>query len=1833
MLDAFQVAEKRPGAYQECAQLVLALASEQDSAAVAERTALKEQHEVLQRQHTQVLARGRDLSRGHATLERGQTQESALLDNQELVQSLQMALDRPQIPPAQQLAAGWMEALVQYAPNMGMLAQLSQARSTDGKSGLLQLHLEELRPTFVHKLEKFPFVSAEHLQLLGGLVAQHGELRHPQIASALLDNKSADEYQLREQMVRLVGVVLQNTAASQRQQASAELPQDLQRLVFSTRRWLGRKHTAASAGKKEKGKSLGQEERVAALSAAVDDAEHLFGVATLATHAGQAIEGELARCHFFGGNQLDQLQALCTVGGGPSGFRESWTRHNGGRKGYARHEQVAAFLSRQACDLVRQVASGVGSAQAERVLNVLAAHLSGGSDLSFVLMHALLGVTWTVSSTSQLHSGLSILLAECATWQRVLGMVGSTKLPKGQGRLGALFADAKAILSGVSNQIVKGTGPVSDGRQVLAGRESFAALAQLLGAAAVPPEQLDALATKIAQFDEDLAQLATFRSSYCNCGVPIDSSAVEAVVDALNRGKEGLRLCDLQSQFNEVQCLPWLPWLYALRKSNLLLGMYRETGLALAEAEPRQGDGELRLLSQQRVVEALLPQLAEQWQALAAQLREGTMTCRRMEQVFGAVGQAESLQEVDFLATTGGKGTKLKKGGCLEVTRKLEWAEGAFQKVKDFQLLRALRSAIPRLLKLREWLSVRFRTESDPFVETLGALHRRLEKDWDTFTLASAAKATAGVKGTFQSMSVEQLEYVSELGCTEELVQYLLANQDSTEFQTQMSVCKEFVDDPRHISSLAALAHTRTTVSKLLYSEQFASLQNLLEYWATVRIQHEDLQRLDVMNKNFASVKSEVFEKQKRGVGVEAYHELAHLSKSGVFNFNIAKAGSFDFEENDKACRMTCTVADDAVQQASTSDQQLAADVLAALQRECAVPGAQYPHITDNAEKALGRELTADEKQWVTATLRNDAGETQAPAERVEGQAYLLELRSKLVMSDPPEALADELGVSDLFQLREAFVAQLQVLDDIGVAVNKLYELGQASYQPGYAWSFRFDGAPGSRESLQQHLQALNDEIANWSSTVSDARKRHYFLNFFTLLEVLALDQLLERCADEEELLPIYAELQTYEGTGASKKVERQALRAKAKAVEDKPGYVGCRGTHAAHAAAAAEWSRQLQDTLHLVTTRTDLERVKRGVGAWKELRRGGTPPIECLGSMLHGIFDGHCHVREVPKPQQKKGAQADLLVNSKASDGTRPLPAFVAAAHTPGNVSLVIDVVLTVYAWRGRLPEPGETLFCTSSTSIEQIELLMRRFFDAGAHGREHFVYIMADVHLLSATQQCAVVELLEDLKVEYGTGNAATLLMLSGKSNVMLLNALSSSKVELEPLNKVELQAVCQAAFDNHLGKTVAVTSNINGGGKSFHIKNQVAGMQKAEGAVDYVRVPFRESSNATTLLERLAGAHAGSDTPMAFHVDIGHVIPACANTVLFQLLMIGILRDDSPRSSKVYHRRPTDVFLLEIPNSAGNKTAKALRFLSTFLPTTRVTVGIDDISLEMPVFTDETCRQVRTERNAAMEYTCKYIRAFQNDIFNGKERAKYKNNWKPQTDFDITARECFALLTSEDGACSGVLPSFALFNNYNQFMHQTFRTMSSVPYFAFNFPALREFKHPFVRMLIDTSRDFCLRSVAVSDQRGRDEDAWGAAGGGPTAGGGAASSQDLQRQYSSSRGGASGRSMANAQATLAAQSSELLTRQHSDDQMDRWGQGSKKFEDSDHPLALFLKFDGVCFVCVRECVVCACACVCVCVCVCVAWCAACLCRCVSVLTFGSLVHLPPLQRQTFP
>jgi len=407
----------------------------------------------------------------------------------------------------------------------------------------------------------------------------------------------------------------------------------------------------------------------------------------------------------------------------------------------------------------------------------------------------------------------------------------------------------------------------------------------------------------------------------------------------------------------------------------------------------------------------------------------------------------------------------------------------------------------------------------------------------------------------------------------------------------------------------------------------------------------------------------------------------------------------------------------------------------------------------------------------------------------------------------------------------------------------------------------------------------------------------------------------------------------------------------------------------------------------------------------------------------------------------------ADMLIPVDI-DGKRGVPLFVTSTDAPEDV---MDVTLSVFVRRGRVPEPGEVLFATVDTTAEDIDLLLRRWIAARSCGRSGHVFVVADLHVLSYAQQCHLVEQVRGLIAEWDTSNAATLLLVSGRPQQAAVNQLSQHYLDLPSLETSELQIGLAHAFRLHLGDTEAIASCINGGGKTHNIMRHVGDRQRAGEAIAYCRVPMRESTTAASLVSCLRNSTArckaadanftdGSMTSMMVHLDVGHIIPAGANNMLFELLLVGVVRDST--SSLFYHRNAAVGVFIELPNSPGNTSALALRFAS-LLPTTLLQVSAATMDVSYPVFTDPYATKIGLPAYEEALLVAKWLRAFRAGNFN-PQRSTYAPDFDIFVDAPITSEEVYEELAAVCNSPTGPAPqpSFAAFRSLIMFLNIQFQ-----------------------------------------------------------------------------------------------------------------------------------------------------------------------------------------------
>ena len=154
---------------------------------------------------------------------------------------------------------------------------------------------------------------------------------------------------------------------------------------------------------------------------------------------------------------------------------------------------------------------------------------------------------------------------------------------------------------------------------------------------------------------------------------------------------------------------------------------------------------------------------------------------------------------------------------------------------------------------------------------------------------------------------------------------------------------------------------------------------------------------------------------------------------------------------------------------------------------------------SENSERVLLLELASNSE--------HDA--------RTEPIEYLVDLRNNLMMTEVPTEVEDELGVEALIG---SFVLQLRTLTEIKEALCTLHAEGHFGYQT-YNRKFRFDMS--ALPELRRVLTEYRKEVESFRAVVKAQREENYFLNFFTMREIILLWGMLkeQKVADFSSLL------------------------------------------------------------------------------------------------------------------------------------------------------------------------------------------------------------------------------------------------------------------------------------------------------------------------------------------------------------------------------------------------------------------------------------------------------------------------------------------------------------------------------------------------------------------------------------------------------------------------------------------------------------------------------------------------------------------------------------------
>jgi len=374
---------------------------------------------------------------------------------------------------------------------------------------------------------------------------------------------------------------------------------------------------------------------------------------------------------------------------------------------------------------------------------------------------------------------------------------------------------------------------------------------------------------------------------------------------------------------------------------------------------------------------------------------------------------------------------------------------------------------------------------------------------------------------------------------------------------------------------------------------------------------------------------------------------------------------------------------------------------------------------------------------------------------------------------------------------------------------------------------------------------------------------------------------------------------------------------------------------------------------------------------------------LACLGETLQYAFKDQS---EGCRPWQPKP-------KANAGDFTPGEPNVVVAAKR----SSVLVQLMSLYAQLcQRLPEAKEVLVCTSSTTREHIRLLILRCLGAGPAGRNSRLYCLTHIEQLSFELQSYTIQEYTRLcaaNPERHT-SAHRLVVISGEAEgqEMVTVWANYARQKLEVLPIFDIRNALEQHFTAHNMRVCSFTSEFAGIGKSYKIQDWCC----REAKVTPHRLPIHGHMGLQELASLLADRQGKQPV---FHLDLAPNVGLQLNTILFQLLVLGMIQHSH---NQMLYWPPNSTLALEVPNSINNSTRARLHFLN-LLP------AIELVEADNPIITSNESaiaiaayvvnnKQVNQNR---VQYVCKFLNAFSAGILPNK-------NLKPHLIEDLPSNE---------------------------------------------------------------------------------------------------------------------------------------------------------------------------------------------------------------------------------
>ncbi|RIA84473.1 hypothetical protein C1645_742305 [Glomus cerebriforme] len=698
----------------------------------------------------------------------------------------------------------------------------------------------------------------------------------------------------------------------------------------------------------------------------------------------------------------------------------------------------------------------------------------------------------------------------------------------------------------------------------------------------------------------------------------------------------------------------------------------------------------------------------------------------------------------------------------------------------------------------------------------------------------------------------------------------------------------------------------------------------------------------------------------------------------------------------------------------------------------------------------------------------------------------LHDLRGRALLISKPSASVDIVanqapGVEGEVSkpIMDEFVKQVDMAQEIINLSTKLIQTGHFSYRT-------FKREIKGTENMQHAVIELKTHLKEWEEIVNKAQEEYYYLTFFPARHILTfLDYFsVSNNANENiENIEKYDDVEKREGmedTEEREDMEDTEEHEDMEDIEEREDMEDIEEYKNIEERGDTEEHEKMEDIKESEDTeeREDMEDIKeceiieeldnieehddteecekliRFVNSKAKLPPKDKITIN-LGKNYYQILgEIGTTLQEIFGSIPKEKRQVENVKEHVVTDVVYPGKLFVAACD---DKLLVPNIIMSLYVNHGYYPLPWQILICTTSTTMEELAIFVKRCFFANKNGYEGTLFCLANLELLDFELQYNLVNLIRSMRENHNNFRLALICYREQGLHHHILDQFSQDVHATNGLSAEAMKILYHELYPN----TMSVSSELSGQGKSEWIRNSSYSKK-------LVPKSFLISDEADfrTLVHRFKGFKIRQFESVHFNI-VSADNPIDVNMFLFELLTLGIVFCNMDVAFL-----PDTLVYIEIASTMDQHLFKSLP-IAGYLQQTHLTWNIENLVVSQDI-------------DSPIQVVCHYLKEL------GNEESINENDIC-FTDLEpLPADECRALIRhylfkrTNDSIEAKDISSFRFVEIFvNVLADQLVRLSLSSFFEVENLKLMVEEKNirsTLVKTLLNVSKDFATKSIAT-------------------------------------------------------------------------------------------------------------------------------------------------------